>query len=243
MRTQEQPDPTDLLEQIGLNVPLVGFYDAPDVRPFEPLTGPKPGRRACVFAFYRQWLDGKTLHLTRENYGCGGAGHWLCGIETRSREDFVRFLVDDEGLKSSHELMRGWLDGHQGYRQEHPNLLIGPLRAGQYAYLRSVTFYVTPDQLSVLMLGAQYHSAPGDPPPAIAPFGSGCMQLISLFDDLGVPQAIIGATDIAMRRYLPPEILAFTVTVPLFEQLCALDRESFLYKPFWADLQSARRNG
>jgi hypothetical protein len=76
----------------------------------------------------------------------------------------------------------------------------------------------------------------------IAPFGSGCMQLVSLFEDLSIPQAIVGATDIAMRRYLPPEILAFTVTVPTFERLCALDRESFLYKPFWENLQKARRD-
>jgi hypothetical protein len=242
MNAQRQPDPTNLLEKMGRDVPIVGFYDAPDARPFEPLTGPKLGRRACVFAFYRQWLAGKTLHLTRDNYGCGGAGHWLCGLETRSREDFVRFLVDDEGLKASHELMRQWLEGHQGYQQEHSHLLIGPLRADQYAYLKTVTFYVNPDQLGLLMLGAQYHSAPDDPPPVIAPFGSGCMQLVSLFDDLGVPQAIVGATDIAMRRYLPPDILAFTVTVPLFEQLCALDRKSFLYKPFWEELGARRQH-
>lgn len=240
MNAQTSPDPAHLIEKTGLSIPLIGLYDAPDVGLFEPLTAPKPGKRACVFAFYRQWLDGVTLHITRDNFGCGGAGHWLCGVETRSREEFVRFLVDDEGLKSSPELMAQWLDHHQGYQQEHPNILIGPLREEQYAHLRSVTFYVTPDQLGVLALGAQYHSAPGDPPPVIAPFGSGCMQLVSLFDDLSIPQALVGATDIAMRHYLPPEVLAFTVTRPMFEQLCALDERSFLYKPFWVNLRRAR---
>jgi hypothetical protein len=240
MNATAVPDSTDLSKRVGLSAPLVGFYDAPDVRPFEPLVRPKPGRRACVFAFYRQWLDGKTLHITQDNFGCGGAGHWLCGLETRSRDGFVRFLVDDEGLKSSHELMNQWLDHYHGYEQEHPNILIGPLREDQYAYLRSITFWVNPDQLGALMLGAQYDSAPGDPPPVIAPFGSGCMQLVSLFADLSIPQAIIGATDIAMRRYLPPAVLAFTVTRPMFERLCALGKESFLHKPFWQDLTRAR---
>jgi hypothetical protein len=240
MNATAVPDSTDLSKRVGLSAPLVGFYDAPDVRPFEPLVRPKPGRRACVFAFYRQWLDGKTLHITQDNFGCGGAGHWLCGLETRSRDDFVRFLVDDEGLKSSHELMSQWLAHHHGYEQEHANILIGPLREDQYAYLRSITFWVNPDQLGALMLGAQYDSAPGDPPPVIAPFGSGCMQLVSLFADLSIPQAIIGATDIAMRRYLPPAVLAFTVTRPMFERLCALGKESFLHKPFWQDLTRAR---
>ena len=236
-----QPDPTNLIERIGLTTPLIGFYDSPDPAPFAPLVKPGLGKGTCVFGFYRQWLKGKTLHITERNLGCGGAGHWLCNVSARSREGFVRFLVDDEGLKSSHSLMNQWLDHRSGYQQERPHILIGPLHKDQYRYLKSITFYVDPDQLSLLMLGAQYHSAPDDPPPVIAPFGSGCMQLVVLFDGLNIPQAVVGATDIAMRQYLPPDTLAFTVTMPMFEQLCALDEGSFLYKPFWSRLKEARR--
>lgn len=235
-----QPDPSRLLEVIGPDIPLVGLYDAPDPAPFSPLVRPAPGQRTCVFAFYRNWLAGETLHITRENYGCGGAGRALCGVETRSRDQFVRFLVDDEGLKASHRLMNQWLDYRQPYGQEHPHILIGPLCPEQYAYLKTVTFYVTPDQYSILALGAQYRSAPDDPLPLLAPFGSGCAQLVSLFDDLEIPQAVTGATDIAMRQHLSPDILAFTATKSLFEQLCALDERSFLYKPFWQRLRKAR---
>ena len=235
-----QPDPQMFLDKIGLELPPIGFYDAPDAAPFEPLVEPEPGKRACVFAFYEHWRKGQTLRITQDNYGCRGAAHWLCGIESRDREDFVRFLVDDEGLKASHALMNQWLDFRRGYRQEYPNLLIGPLRQSQYPYLKTVTFFVNPDQLSILTLGAQYHSAPGDPPPVIAPFGSGCSQLVALFDDLTAPQAAIGATDIAMRQHLPQDILAFTVTKALFERLCELDERSFLFKPFWRRLRKAR---
>jgi hypothetical protein len=235
-----QPDPTILIEKVGLQAPLIGFYDAPDAGSFDPLVGSAPGKRACVFAFYRSWLAGKTLHITADNVGCGGAGHWLFSMVQRSRQGFVEFLVDDEGLKSSHDLMGQWLDHHMGYKPEYPHLFVGPLRPGQYPYLKSVTFYVNPDQLSVLILGANYGSAPSDPSPVIAPFGSGCMQLVSLFEDLDVPQGIVGATDIAMRRYLDPELIAFTVTKPMFERLCALDDKSFLYKRFWRDLTRAR---
>ncbi len=235
-----QPDPAYLISRIGLTIPLIGFYDAPDTSPFEPLIKPEPGKRACIFAFYRQWLQGKTLHITKEISGCRGAGHWVFNKVTWSREDFVKFLADDEGLKTSHALMNKWLDHNQPYRQEYPNILIGPLREDQYTYLKTITFFVNPDQLSALMLGAQYNSAPSDPPPVIAPFGSGCMELVPLFQDFNIPQAIIGATDIAMRQYLPPNILALTVTKPMFKQLCALDEQSFLYKPFWKRLRKAR---
>ncbi len=235
-----QPDPTHLLEIMGPDIPLVGLYDAPDPSPFAPLVRPVPRQHTCIFAFYPNWLNGETLHITRDNYGCGGAGRALCSVETRSRNDFVKFLVDDEGLKASHELMNQWLDASKPYQPEYSNVLIGPLRKDQYAYLKTVTFYVNPDQYSILALGAQYRSAPSDPLPVIAPFGSGCAQLVGLFGDLSIPQAITGATDIAMRQYLPPDILAFTATRPLFELLCALDEKSFLHKPFWKRLRKAR---
>ncbi|UCF60478.1 MAG: DUF169 domain-containing protein [Anaerolineaceae bacterium] len=234
-----QSNPNNLTKIIDLHLPLIGFYDAPDEYPFHPLVEPSSDKR-CVFAFFNHWLNGETLRITKDNYGCGGAGHWLCGITTRSREDYIKFLVDNEGLKSSHDLMNQWLAQRKPYQQEHSNILIGPLREGQYEFLKTVTFYVNPDQLSALMLGAQYNSAPEDPSPVIAPFGSGCMEMVALFDDLTIPQAIIGATDIAMRKHLPPDVVAFSVTKHMFEQLCKLDESSFLYKPFWNNLRKAR---
>ncbi len=235
-----KPDPTNLLNRVGIRTPLIGFYDAPDALPFDPLVTPKQDKHVCIFAFYRNWLNGETLHITKDNFGCGGAGHHLFGISDRSREDYVKFLVDDEGLKSSHDIMNQWIDHLEAYKLEHPNILIGPLREDQHEYLKSITFYVNPDQMSMLMLGAQYNSSPGDPPPVIAPFGSGCMELLPLFQDLSIPQAMIGSTDVAMRQFLPPDILAFTVTKSMFRQLCELDRNSFLYKPFWQNLKQAR---
>jgi len=106
-----------------------------------------------------------------------------------------------------------------------------------------VTFFANPDQLALLAIGAQYESAPSDPPPVIAPFGSGCMQLVGVFADLDEPQAAIGSTDIAMRQHLPPDVLAFTVTKPMYERLAALDERSFLTKPFWKRLRAARTKG
>lgn len=236
-----QPDPEHLNSKIGILTPPVGFYDAPAADPFAPLVEPETGKHMCIFCFYDRWRDGVTLHITEENYGCGGAGSWLCGISTRSREEYLKFLVDGEGLKSSHALMNRWLDHQKPYRRENANLLIGPLKPDQYRYLKSVTFFVNPDQLGALILGANYDSAPGAPAPVIAPFGAGCMAIAPLFDDFTVPQAIIGATDIAMRQYLPADILAFTVTVPMFERLCRLDEKSFLYKPFWKRLREVRK--
>jgi len=232
-----QPDPSNLLRGIDLTTPLIGLYDAPNPKLFKPLVKPEPGD--CIFSFYKNCLEGETLHITKEHYGCRGAGHWMWGIETISKEDFIKFLVDDEGLKASHELMEKWIDSSTPYQAIHSHLFIGPLKEDQWEYIKTITFYVNPDQMSTLMLGAQYNSAPDDPSSVIAPFGSGCMEL-QPFKDLSIPQAAIGATDIAMRQHLPPDILAFTVTKPMFKQLCDLDERSFLYKPFLQNLRKAR---
>ncbi|MBN2056462.1 DUF169 domain-containing protein [bacterium] len=236
----KQPDPSRLLTTARITFPLIGLYDAPEPKLFSPIVEAETNKHICVFAYFQEWLKGITLHITAENYGCGGSGYWLCSQVTRSREAFLSFLVDTEGLKASRELMGEWIDAIQPYRIEHGHLLLGPLHPELYQYLKSITFYVNPDQLGLLMLGAQYHAAPGDPTPVIAPFGSGCSMLAPLFDDYDVPQALVGAMDIAMRQYLPPDILAFTTTRPMFERLCSLDEKSFLYKPFWRNLLKAR---
>ena len=236
-----QPDPSNLIGKLELEIPLIGFYDSPDIQPFEPVV--KPGQKGhnCIFSFYEEWLKGRTLHLTKQNFGCGGAGHWICGIEGRSREGYLDFLVNTEGLKSSFELMDKWLDHTKPYQQEHQNILIGPLKADQYMYLKTITFFVNPDQLSALMIGAEYNRSPEDPPAVIAPFGSGCMQMTALTGDFSKPSAIIGTTDVAARKYIPENILAFTVTKPMFENLCRLDERSFLFKSFWKELKKKRK--
>ena len=139
--------------------------------------------------------------------------------------------------------MEQWLDNQKPYRIEHGYVVIGPLRDEQYDFLKTITFFVNPDQLSLLLLGTEYHNASVDINPAFTAFGSGCGQLAALFEnyDPDIPKAIIGATDIAMRMHLPPDILALTVNKPMYGQLCKLDENSFLYKSFWKRLIEARK--
>ncbi len=165
-----------------------------------------------------------------------------------SVEEFARMAADkqnvillaiDEGLKESEELMGRWLDDRVNFAPALGHVLIGPLRAALYDYLKTVTFWVRPDQLAALTLGAQYRNAPDDPPPTVATFSSGCGQLAA-FPDLSVPQAQIGSTDLAMRQWLPADVMAYTMTKPLFEQVCLFDEGSYLNKPFLNRLKKAR---
>lgn len=232
--------PASLMKTAGVTFPAIGLYDAPDASAFEPLVRPAEGKWACVYMFYTSWLKGRTLHLTKNNFGCGGAGTYLFDVTTRPRQEMIDFLYGTEGLKASAEVMADWIDRSTHYKPSHPNVLIGPLKDDQYEHLRTVTFFVNPDQLSLFITAAYYHQGRPTPPRVTAPFASGCGQLGPLFEDLEQPQAMLGATDIAMRKYLPPDILAFTVTRPMYEQFCTLDEKSFLGKPFWRELQKAR---
>jgi len=232
--------PELLLKHLNFALPLIALYDAPAGTAFENVVETKPNIRKCLFAFYEDWMSGKTLRLSKDNYGCGGCGHWLFDIETRDRQGFVKFLADDEGLKASHELMNRWLDANHPYKPKNETIFIGPYKAEFYELIESITFFVNPDQLSVLILAANYFSGPGDLAPVKAPFGSGCMEMLPLFDSFTLPQAILGATDLAMREHLPPNIMAFTVNKPMFENFCRIGENSFLTKPFLKRLKKAR---
>lgn len=232
--------PALLIETAGLTLPVIGLYDAPDAAAFEPLVRPAQGKWACVYMFFKDWLKGKRLHLTQENFGCGGAGTYLFDVSTRSRQEMIDFLYGTEGLKASAEAMAEWIDGSPHYKPSHPNIVIGPLKDDQYEYLKTVTFLVNPDQLSLFITAAYYHQGRPTPPRVTAPFSSGCGQLGPLFKNLELPDAMVSATDIAMRKYLPSDTLAFTVTRPMYELFCTLDEKSFLGKPFWRELQKAR---
>lgn len=237
MKKVTQPDLDRLKRRPNIKLPLIGFYDAPEPALFEPLVSPEG--RDCVYSFFKTWLNGKTLHITRARYGCGGAGHWMWGLAVRSRKDFLKFLVDEEGLKASRRLMEKWVNLRELYKANYSHLFIGPLKEEAWPFAKTITFLVNPDQLSALTIGAQYHSSPDDPAPVLAPFGSGCSQL-QPFKDLSVAQASIGATDIAMRHHLPPDIFGFTVTGSTFQRLCSLDERSFPDKPFLKHLKLVR---
>lgn len=235
-----QPDASYFLDRAGIQTPLIGFYDAPDPSAFGPLVRPAEGQWACIFMFYKAWLQGRRLHLTSDNYGCGGVGTYMFGVETRSRQEYIDFLYGEERLKASGEIMGEWLDEIPCYRPEHPHIIIGPLQPDAYEHLQTVTFLINPDQLSLLVTGAHYRHSGFSPPQVTAPFASGCGLFGPAFADLDRPGAVIGATDIAVRQFLPSDILAFTVTRPTFEQLCALDEKSFLNGPFWTQVRKKR---
>lgn len=244
-----QPNADNLLQIAGITTPLIGFYDVPDPKPFEPFA--KPTR--CFFSCYPDWLNGYSVSISVGKSSCQGGGYWVGGVmpgwvmksassDLSPLENFGKTLNKREGFKSSDDLMCEWIENLKPYTIKNSHVVIGPLKDDQYKYLKTITFYVNPDQLSFLIHGAEYNNASIKYNPIITAFGSGCGQMAALLGDLDSdePKAAIGATDIAMREHLPPDILAFTVNKAMFKQLCELDEKSFVYKHFWKRLKKSR---
>jgi hypothetical protein len=230
-----------LVAKLRLTTPLIGVYDAAPSSAFAPLV--ETEGTACCFAHYPRWMAGETLVLSRGGAGCQGAYRAL-GLEKRDPPFMAHFLSDGvgapkgEGLKATAELAQGLLDRARPLEAKSGYILIWPLRLAQWDALCSVTFFVDPDRLGAVMTLAGYWSAENV---VSAPFGSGCSLLWRELDQNGRDRAVLGATDIAMRRHLPPNILSLTVTPQRFEQMVSFPDDAFLNLEWWHDLMEARR--
>lgn len=229
-----------LLQKLNLRYSLTAVYDAPNPEIFNPIIEPIPNKRSCIFAYFNQWQKGKTLCLEKNNATCKGCGNWWFGKQTRTLDDFVKFLAEEEGLKNSNEKMEQWILHNNPYTPKNKHILMGPYSEVHKEYAKTITFWVNADQLSVLSLASYYFNEVDAPAPIMVPFGSGCMQALTLFEDFNQPKAIIGSMDLAMRQYLPPDIFGFTVTIPMFDLFMEIDEKSFLSKPFLNTFVKAR---
>jgi hypothetical protein len=226
-----------LRSKLRLSTPLLTVYDSDPSDAFAPLVEARGS--ACCFAYYKHWLAGETLVIRKGGGGCQGAVRAF-GLEKTYPLYMAHFLTDGvgapkgEGLRASADIAQAYLDAATPPDVQCGAVLIGPLRAEQWPRARSVTFLVDPDRLAAAMTLAGYWSAHDV---VTAPFGSGCSFLWRALDG---DRTVIGGTDIAMRRYLPPEMVTLTVSPAHFAKMLTFPEESFLYKSWWNDLMEYR---
>lgn len=229
-----------LMHKLRLTTPLLAVYDTAPSDAFAPLFEPEGDD--CCFSYYDRWVAGETLVLKKGGTGCKGA-HRALGIEQESPSFLAHFLTDGvgapkgEGLRATPEIAQQFLDRAQPPVPEQGIILIGPLRLERWPVVRSVTFLVDPDRLAALTTLAGYWSADNV---VAAPFGSACSFLWKSFNEVQGAQAIIGGTDVAMRRYLPTAILTLTVAPAHFARMLTVPENSFLDHDWWNELMDVR---
>jgi hypothetical protein len=109
---------------------------------------------------------------------------------------------------------------------------------------QSVTFFVDPDQLSALVVLANYGDPAGES--VAIPWAASCQVLgILAYRELERerPRGLVGLTDLSARRnvraLLGANTLAFTAPWPLFQQMEANAGNSFLQRETWRGLRAA----
>jgi len=230
-----------LTKKLRLTTPLLAVYDAEVSETFAPVF--EPDREECCFASYDRWLAGETLVLRTGGSGCKGAYRAL-GIERAAPPPFMAHMLTDgvgapkgEGLRASADIAQAYLDRSRPPAPASGSVLVGPLKLKAWDQVRSVTFLVDPDRLAALTTLAGYWSTENV---VAAPFGSACSFFWKAFNEIEGAQAIIGGTDVAMRRHLPTAIMTLTVSPAHFARMLTVPDDSFLDREWWNDLMDVR---
>ena len=156
------------------------------------------------------------------------------------------FLLGERYLKNP-EATRRYLSALPIRDIPAPYVVVEPLKLAELEKqdIKSITFFVDPDQLSALVILANYEEP--DKENVTLPWGAGCQQIgIFAYRELERehPRAVVGLTDISARQAVRPSlgnhVMSFTAPWPMFLKLEANVENSFLQRETWQLLRRAR---
>lgn len=225
------------------------------------------GRWGCVMSLVTTAAKGRIAVCSRETVGCnggvsgmgfgstydrfpGGIEHFLsngnpdlCKTEEGRRiAEAHPDMVKGERYIKTPELARKFVDALPVREIPAKYVVFKPLEmvAGDEEP-RTVVFLVNPDQLSALIVLANYGRESSDN--VIAPMGAGCHQIGILpyrEAESDLPRAVIGLTDLSARkitnRAVGKDILSFSVPYAMFCEMEDNADGSFLHRDTWAEV-------
>jgi hypothetical protein len=229
-----------LFQAIDLNINPIALYDAPMDTDFNNVIDIPANKRYCIFEFFNDWYDGKTLKLTKNAFGCGGCGTWFFGESARTHDELIDFLFGTEKLRFERNLIEDFTNKYRSYIPENDAIFIGEFDSRFYKYIKTITLFANPDQVSILQHAFNYFFG-GDEVPFIIEFGSGCMQMLNIIERYEEPKAILGGLDFASRGYIPRNCFAITINKPMYELISKIDEDSFLTTSFFKKFKKLRQ--
>ncbi len=217
----------------------------------------------CVAAMLNGAARGKTAVFDRKTFGCGGGavglgfgnydGRIPGGIEyflstgnqefcsTEMGKNIVRnmpALEHGEGYKKTPELARKFVESLPIRDIPEKYVVLKPLdKVTDNEEPKSVIFLVNVDQLSALNVLANYARETNDN--VVMQFGAGCHQIgiIPLREgESDQPRAVVGLTDISVRKSFEKDMLSFTVPYKMFLEMESNVEGSFLDRDVWQNI-------
>lgn len=202
------------------------------------------GRWGCVISMLTAAAKGRTACFDRQTCGCTGGrvglgfgeaySEFPGGIEYFLSTGRGEGYREGEAYKKTPELAKAFIDQLPITDIPYTYVVFKPLgELTEDEKPELVVFHATPDQLSALVVLANY----GRPDSSvIIPFGAAC-QTVCLYpldqSQQETPKAVVGATDISARPYVDPDLLTFTVPYEMFLEMERNAPESFLNKEAW----------
>jgi uncharacterized protein (DUF169 family) len=217
----------------------------------------KEGAFGCVAATMVAASKGKTAVFDRKTFGCPGGGTGLgfgdqyerCNFaidhllangseEIASRIPRRTHMAEGERFFRSPEVVRSWVRALPLTDVPFELVVMKPLdEVAENETPELVVFMVNPDQLSALVVMADYEHGTGDS--VVARFGGACQSILFGYAEArrDRPRGVIGFFDIAQRLRVQREMLSFTVPWALYEEMEAAVPGSFLELEDWGKLR------
>lgn len=250
----------EFLDILGLDEePLGVFYT--DEEPEEGLS-PKPGKLpsyeeeqrhevdfgslfenfTCVIGLLWRARKKKTAaYFDAERFGCLGGAFYL-GFNKPQLDFIVHYVstgipgqMEGERYLDSPEAVRKFFDTIDPRPAPKRFCVFKPV--GQLSEKEEpelAVFFARPEVISGLHQLAAFVT--GDIDAVKTPFGAGCSDIVTWplrYLAEGKNKAVVGSWDISCRKFVKPDELSFSMPWPMFTDMVARWKESFLTRPVW----------
>lgn len=204
------------------------------------------GRWGCAVSLLTAAAKGRQAVFSRRTFGCVGSivGLGFGNSHQNFPGGFDYFLStgrgegfpEGEAYKKTPELVQTFQEVLPYTDIPYQYIVFKPLAAvdPDKEEPKIVVFYANPDQLSALVVLANYGRPYNDN--VTIPFGAGCHSvcLIPLKEaEQPRPRAVVGMTDISARPYIDADLLSFSVPYAMFREMESNVPDSFLDKHAW----------
>ncbi|MCM0761194.1 MULTISPECIES: DUF169 domain-containing protein [Sporomusa] len=200
----------------------------------------------CVAAMLTAATKGRTVVFSRKTFGClgGGVGLGLGNLYSGFPGGITNFLSTGSGegyppgeaYKKTPAMAQSFVDHLPITDIPEQYVVFKPLAEVDEDKEKPevIVFYVNPDQLSAMVVLANYGRSESS---VKIPFAAGCHSTCLLpWSEAAQekPNAIVGMIDISARPVIDADLLSFSMPLSLFKEMESNAHGSFLDKEAWS---------